>query len=57
MQETMHKYCKLLRLSSTFADNALSMGAESNQAYLLKILKAEIEEREEKQQRGQIWVD
>ena len=48
MQETMRKYCKLLRLSSTFADNALSMGAESNQAYLLKILKAEIEEREEK---------
>lgn len=42
------EYCKALRLSSFFAENALTTQGTTNQEYLLKLLKAELEYRDEK---------
>lgn len=48
MNDRIAEYCKKLRLSSAFAENAVSLTAESNQEYMLKILEAEIEQRWQK---------
>lgn len=41
-------YCKSLRLSSFFAENSLTAQGNTNQEYLLNLLKSELEYREEK---------
>lgn len=48
MKEQIYACCKELRLSTTFADNALSMSGDSNQDYLLKVLAAELAYRNHK---------
>lgn len=48
MKDKIYNYCKELRLSTTFAENAVSMSGETNQDYLLKVLQAEIDYRNNK---------
>lgn len=48
MKEQIYEYCKELRLSTTFAENATAISGENNQDYLLKVLRAEIEYRNNK---------
>lgn len=48
MKDKIYNFCKELRLSTTFAENAVSMSGETNQDYLIKVLKAEIEYRNNK---------
>ena len=45
MKDKIYNCCKELRLSTTFAENAVSMSGGTNQDYLLKVLKAEIDYR------------
>lgn len=48
MKDKIYNCCKELRLSNTFAENAVSMSGETNQDYLLKVLQAEIDYRNNK---------
>ena len=48
MNSKIYNCCKELRLSATFAENAVSMSGETNQDYLLKVLQAEIDYRNNK---------
>lgn len=48
MKDKIYNCCKELRLSATFAENAVSMSGETNQDYLLKVLQAEIDYRNNK---------
>lgn len=48
MKDKIYNCCKELRLSTTFAENAVSMSGGTNQDYLLKVLKAEIDYRNNK---------
>jgi DNA replication protein DnaC len=48
MKDKIYEYCKELRLSATFAENAVGFSGETNQDYLLKILQAEIDYRSNK---------
>ncbi len=42
MKEQLLECCKQLRLSATFAENAVSATGATNQEYMLEVLKAEI---------------
>lgn len=42
MKEQLLTYCKQLRLSAMFADNAMDATGETNQEYMLEVLKAEV---------------
>ena len=48
MEERIYEHCKALRLSGTFASNAVVLDGENHQEYLLELLKAEITYRNEK---------
>lgn len=48
MKDKIYEYCKELRLSATFAENAVGFTGETNQDYLLKVLQAEIDYRSNK---------
>ena len=48
MKDKIYEYCKELRLSATFAENAVGFSGETNQDYLLKVLQAEIDYRSNK---------
>ena len=48
MKDKIYEYCKELRLSATFAENAVGFSGETNQDYLLKVLQAEIDYRSSK---------
>lgn len=48
MKEQIYACCKELRLSTTFAENAMSMSGDTPQEYLLKVLEAEIDYRNTK---------
>ena len=48
MINDIHSYCKALRLSTSLADNALTIEGKTNQEYLIKLLKAELDYRDEK---------
>ena len=48
MKDKRYEYCKELRLSATFAENAVGFSGETNQDYLLKVLQAEIDYRSNK---------
>lgn len=48
MEDRIYEHCKALRLSSTFATNAVTLDGENHQEYLIKLLKAEIIYRNEK---------
>ena len=48
MKDKIYEYCKELRLSATFAENAVGFSGETNQDYLLKVLQAEIDYRRNK---------
>ena len=48
MKEQIYEYCKQLRLSTTFASNAISTTGNTNQEYMLEILKTEVEYRDTK---------
>lgn len=48
MNKEIHRCCKELRLSTTFADNAMSLSGDTKQEYMLKVLNAEIEYRNNK---------
>lgn len=48
MKDKIYEYCKELRLSATFAENAVGFIGETNQDYLLKVLQAEIDYRSNK---------
>ena len=48
MKDKIYEYCKELRLSATFAENAVGFSCETNQDYLLKVLQAEIDYRRNK---------
>lgn len=48
MKDKIYEYCKELRLSATFAENAVGFTGETHQEYLLKVLQAEIEYRSNK---------
>lgn len=48
MKEQIYEYCKQLRLSTTFASNAISTTGNTNQKYMLEILKTEVEYRDTK---------
>lgn len=48
MRDKIYEYCKEIRLSATFADNAVKIKGKSHQEYLLKILKLESEYRANK---------
>ena len=43
MKEKIYACCRELRLSTTFADNAVETSGETHQEYLLKVLQAEID--------------
>lgn len=51
MKDQLYECCKGLRLSITFADNALSMSGDSHQEYLLKVLRAELDYRNNKRKK------
>lgn len=42
MKEKLLECCKQLRLSSTLVENAMTATGDTNQEYLLEVLKAEI---------------
>ncbi|SHI82931.1 IS21-like element helper ATPase IstB [Parasporobacterium paucivorans] len=48
MKEKLYECCKELRLSTTFAENAVDLTGDTNQDYLLKVLHAEIDYRNNK---------
>lgn len=48
MQTHIHQYCKTLRLSTTFAENALTLTGNTNQEYMLNVLQAETQFRSSK---------
>jgi DNA replication protein DnaC len=48
MKDKIYEYCKELRLSATFAENAIGFSGETNQDYLMKVLQAEIDYRSNK---------
>jgi DNA replication protein DnaC len=48
MKDKIYEYCKELRLSATFAENAVGFSGDTNQDYLLKVLQAEIDYRSNK---------
>ena len=48
MKDKIYEYCKELRLSATFAENAVGFSGDTNQDYLLKVLQAEINYRSNK---------
>ena len=48
MNQQIYECCKGLRLSSTFADNALQMTGKNCRDYMLKVLVAELEYRSSK---------
>ncbi len=48
MKEKIYECCRELRLSATFADNAVETSGETHQEYLLKVLRAEIDYRNSK---------
>jgi DNA replication protein DnaC len=48
MKDKIYECCKELRLSATFAENAVGFTGETNQDYLLKVLQAEIDYRSNK---------
>lgn len=48
MEDKIYEHCKALRLSSTFASNAVALDGENHQEYLIQLLKAEIIYRNEK---------
>ena len=51
MKEQIYACCKELRLSTTFAENAMSMSGDTPQEYLLKVLEAEIDYRNTKRKK------
>ena len=51
MKEQLYACCKELRLSATFAENALSMSGTTPQEYLLGVLRAEIDYRNTKRKK------
>lgn len=51
MKEQIYTCCKELRLSTTFAENALSMSGDTPQKYLLGVLRAEIDYRNTKRKK------
>lgn len=48
IKDSIYECCKNLRLSATFAENAVALSGESHQDYLLKVLRAELEYRSDK---------
>ena len=48
MEAKIYEHCKALRLSSTFATNAVVLDGENHQEYLIRLLKAEVIYRHEK---------
>jgi DNA replication protein DnaC len=48
MREQIYECCKELRLSAALAENAMTMSGNSNQDYLLNILRSEIQYRSSK---------
>lgn len=48
MKNQIYACCKELRLSATFADNAIHFSGDTPQEYLLKVLQAEIDYRNDK---------
>lgn len=51
MKNQIYACCKELRLSTTFAENALSMSGDNYQDYLLKVLSAELDYRNNKRKK------
>ena len=51
MRNQIYEYCKELRLSSSFADNALTLTGDTCQEYMLKVLRAELDYRTEKRKK------
>lgn len=51
MKDQIYECCKELRLSITFAENALSMSGDTYQDYLLKVLRAELDYRNNKRKK------
>lgn len=51
MNEQILSCCKELRLSTTFAENALTMSGSTPQEYLLEVLRAEIDYRNNKRKK------
>lgn len=51
MKNQIYECCKELRLSTTFAENALSMSGDNSQDYLLKVLRAELDYRNNKRKK------
>ena len=51
MENEIYKCCKDLRLSTTFAEKAVSMVGDTHQDYMLKVLNAEIECRNNKRKK------
>lgn len=45
MKDKIYECCRDLRLSATFAENAVSLSGDTNQEYLLKVLHSEIDYR------------
>lgn len=48
MKESIYECCKALRLSATFAENAVALSGDNHQDYLMKVLRAEVEYRSDK---------
>ena len=48
MRDKIYECCKDLRLSATFADNSTTLSGDTHQEYLLKVLQAEQEYRNNK---------
>jgi len=48
VEAKIYEHCKALRLSSTFATNAVVLDGENHQEYLIRLLKAEVIYRHEK---------
>jgi len=48
VEDRIYEHCKALRLSNTFASNAVALDGETHQEYLIQLLKAEVVYRNEK---------
>lgn len=51
MKDKIYECCRDLRLSATFAENAVRLTGETHPEYLLKVLQAEVDYRKNKRRK------
>ena len=51
MKQQIYECCRELRLSTSFAENAITMTGDTCQEYMIKVLRAELDYRNDKRKR------